>query len=113
MFVLDTDTFSHTGANGSTPQDRMAAAGYVFQGHWEAGENIAAEWGNGVTLDQAAADKLETDLFLSPEHRVNLLSELERCLRELDERWPEGSERDFEVRCLKSLRRAVRRIRFD
>jgi uncharacterized protein YkwD len=73
-WMLDTDNFSHTGADGNSPQDRMAAAGYVFQGHWEAGENIAAAWGNGVALDQAVADKLERDLFLSPEHRVNLLN---------------------------------------
>jgi uncharacterized protein YkwD len=66
-WMLDTDTFSHTGANGSSPHDRMAAAGYLFKGHSEAGENIAAEWGSGVALDQAAADKLEADLFRSPD----------------------------------------------
>ena len=27
---IDRDTFSHTGANGSNPADRMKAAGYVF-----------------------------------------------------------------------------------
>jgi hypothetical protein len=47
------------------------------------------------------------------EHRAGLLSELDQCLRELDERWPEGFERDVEERYLKSLREAVSLIQLD
>ncbi|HBY77344.1 MAG TPA: hypothetical protein DEG47_10170, partial [Cyanobacteria bacterium UBA11148] len=41
QWMLDTDTFSHTGAGGSTPTQRMQAAGYQFTGSWASGENIA------------------------------------------------------------------------
>src|SRR5690349_7486538 len=36
-WTLATDTFSHTGANGSSPGDRMGAAGYAFSGSWSWG----------------------------------------------------------------------------
>ena len=62
-WMLATDTFSHTGANGSSPGDRMNAAGYGFNGAWGWGENIAIQYGPGVTLDQGMADTLEAMLF--------------------------------------------------
>jgi serralysin len=43
-WMLATDTFSHTGANGSSPGDRMKAAGYGFTGSWAWGENISIRW---------------------------------------------------------------------
>src|SRR5512146_3156523 len=33
QWMLATDTFSHTGANGTDPGDRMTNAGYVFSGN--------------------------------------------------------------------------------
>ena len=33
-WMIATDTFSHTGTGGSSPGDRMKAAGYVFSGSW-------------------------------------------------------------------------------
>jgi uncharacterized protein YkwD len=42
-WMLATDTFSHAGAGGSSPQQRMTAAGYLFTGSWTNGENIS--WG--------------------------------------------------------------------
>jgi len=45
-WMLDQDTFSHTGSDGSDPGDRMENAGYSFTGSWTRGENIA--W-NGTT----------------------------------------------------------------
>ncbi|MGH6930675.1 MAG: CAP domain-containing protein, partial [Dongiaceae bacterium] len=39
QWMLDTDTFSHTGAGGSDPGDRMSDAGYAFTGAWTWGEN--------------------------------------------------------------------------
>lgn len=73
-WMLATDTFSHTGAGGSSPGDRMTAAGYVFTGSWSWGENIAIRWG-GVTLGVATAQALHDQLFQSPGHRVNLMAE--------------------------------------
>src|ERR1044071_5072542 len=34
QWMIDTDTFSHTGSGGSDPGDRMTAAGYSFTGSW-------------------------------------------------------------------------------
>jgi len=73
QWMLDTDTFSHTGAGGSTPGDRMTAAGYAFTGSWTWGENIA--WSGstgGINGDAAVADH-HKNLFLSPGHRTNIL----------------------------------------
>jgi serralysin len=38
QWMLDVDKFSHTGINGSSPGDRMQAAGYSFTGSWTWGE---------------------------------------------------------------------------
>jgi serralysin len=62
-----TDTFSHTGVNGSSPGNRMAAAGYGAQG-W--GENIAYASG-GMT--EATIQKLHTNLMNSPGHYANIV----------------------------------------
>ena len=40
-WMLATDTFSHTGAGGSSPTQRIQAAGYSLNGSWATGENIA------------------------------------------------------------------------
>ncbi len=45
-WMLETDIFDHTGINGSTPTERMIAAGYEFVAPWSSGENIS--W-NGTT----------------------------------------------------------------
>jgi hypothetical protein len=46
QWMLDQDVFSHTGAGGSDPGDRMAAAGYLFEpAPWGWGENLA-RWGS-------------------------------------------------------------------
>jgi serralysin len=62
-----TDTFSHTGVNGSSPGDRMAAAGYGAQG-W--GENIAYASG---TLSETTVRQLHTNLMNSPGHYANIV----------------------------------------
>ena len=40
-WMLAADVFSHTGSGGSSSTQRMKAAGYVLQGSWATGENIA------------------------------------------------------------------------
>ena len=41
-WMIDNDVFSHTGAGGTSPMQRMQAAGYVFNpSSYAAGENIA------------------------------------------------------------------------
>jgi serralysin len=66
-----TNTFSHTGAGGSSAGNRMAAAGYDARG-W--GENIAYVGGSRAeTMDRADVEQLHTNLMNSPGHRANLL----------------------------------------
>lgn len=74
-WMLETDTFSHTGINGSTAGERMKTAGYVFSGHWTWGENIALSGNTGpLSLNDEIAAHHE-GLFLSPGHRVNILGD--------------------------------------
>jgi Ca2+-binding RTX toxin-like protein len=73
QWMLDTGTFSHTGAGGSDPDDRMRSSGYVFSGKWDWGENIS--WrGNSAPLNlKAAVDSQQSGLFTSSSHRINML----------------------------------------
>ncbi|MFL5255348.1 MAG: carbohydrate-binding domain-containing protein [Rhodopila sp.] len=73
-WMLANNTFSHTGANGNSPGDRMTAAGYIFTGSWTWGENIAITYGGGTAVSAATVVSLENGLFKSPDHRVNLLN---------------------------------------
>jgi serralysin len=73
-WMLATDTFSHTGANGSSAGDRMKAAGYSFTGSWSWGENIAISWGGSGAVTQAQIDSFHAGLFRSPGHRTNIES---------------------------------------
>ena len=75
QWMLDTDTFSHTGQDGSSPYDRMAAAGYVFSGSWSWGENIGLSGTTGSLNVEYHARNIIEGLFLSSEHRMNTLSE--------------------------------------
>ncbi len=74
QWMLDTDTFSHTGVGGSRPGDRMEDAGYVFEGTRSWGENIAL-WRTTGTVDLLAAIEEHHDgLYASPGHRENLFA---------------------------------------
>jgi len=74
QWILDTDTFQHEGAGGSSPGDRMEAAGYVFNGSWSWGENLA--WlGSTGPIDPVGAISAHHDgLYASPGHRVNMFA---------------------------------------
>src|SRR3712207_2709056 len=74
-WMLATDTFSHTGANGSSPGDRMKAAGYAFTGSWTWGVNISIRWGGGVSEPASLVEGLHDGLFKSAGHRTNILSD--------------------------------------
>ncbi|MBX6745669.1 MAG: CAP domain-containing protein [Acetobacteraceae bacterium] len=67
-------TLSHTGADGSSPGDRMTAAGYQFTGSWTWGENVAMRSGSGAGIDQANVDAMHASLFQSSGHRANILN---------------------------------------
>jgi Ca2+-binding RTX toxin-like protein len=73
-YMAASNAFSHTGAGGSQPHDRMVAAGFGVAGTFGSGENIA--WGGTTgTLDvNAQVYQLHENLFLSAGHRRNILN---------------------------------------
>jgi uncharacterized protein YkwD len=79
QWMIDTDTFSHTGAGGSNPKDRMTAAGYPFRGTWSWGENIAWNTYTGSSLSTSLANQIEKGLFVDTwvadrGHRIDLMN---------------------------------------
>lgn len=74
-WMLNTDTFSHTGSGGSTPSSRVISAGVTFGGSWTVLENISY-YGDASGLDLVEAVLAQNEaLFRSASHRVNTLSD--------------------------------------
>ena len=73
-WMIDNNIFSHFGAGNSLPGDRIKAAGYVFSGTWNWGENVAWQGTTGTPNLEAFTLQLHRDLFLSPNHRFNILN---------------------------------------
>ena len=73
QWMINNDVFNHTGVNGSSPGDRMATAGYSFNGYWTWGENLS--WrGSGGAIDIVSYIYSQHEgLFLSAGHRENIL----------------------------------------
>lgn len=74
QWILDTDTFEHSGAGDSSPGDRMAAAGYIFEGSWSWGENLALLRTTGTINLESAIQSHHDGLYESPGHRENLFA---------------------------------------
>jgi len=75
-WMLATDTFSHSGPNGSSAADRIRAAGYQFGGSWAAGENISVYSTTARSLDRTDAIRRQhRSLLESPGHRKNIMNE--------------------------------------
>jgi serralysin len=74
QWMLSTDTFSHTGANGSSPTARMQQAGYSLSGSWATGENIAWASTRGAPGYNDEVELLHTNLMNSSGHRANILN---------------------------------------
>lgn len=73
-WMLDTDTFSHTGINGSNPGDRMRDADFQFSGSWTWGENVAWQSSRGAAGYEDDVANLHTSLMNSPGHRANIMN---------------------------------------
>lgn len=71
-WMLATDTFSHTGVNGSSAGQRMASAGYTGATAW--GENIAWASTRAPAGLQDEVQLLHTNLMNSTGHRANILN---------------------------------------
>jgi uncharacterized protein YkwD len=80
QWMLDTDTFSHTGSGGSAPQGRMQSAGYSFVAPWTSGENIGYRGTTpSVPNPTTTAAQIHEDLFVDEGiagrgHRKNIMS---------------------------------------
>ena len=74
QWMLDTDTFSHTGEGESSPGDRMRDAGYEFKGSWTWGENIGYTGTTGTLNVNNATAQVHESLFKSSGHRKNILN---------------------------------------
>jgi hypothetical protein len=104
-WMLATNTFAHTGADGSSPGDRMRQAGYVFSGSWtwseESGSFVEVEepgsfvgvegsgsfaWTENIailpsraTIDPVAAVRdHHVEFYQSPDHRAAFFNPLLR-----------------------------------
>ncbi|WP_170327256.1 CAP domain-containing protein [Ruegeria arenilitoris] len=73
-WMLNTDTFSHTGSNGSSATERMQDAGFDFSGSWRSGENIAWQSERGAPGISDDVEQLHQSLMNSPGHRANILN---------------------------------------
>lgn len=74
LWMLRTDTFSHTGVGDSSATERMRDAGFDFSGSWRSAENIAiqSERGPDGILDDV--ENLHVSLMNSSGHRANILN---------------------------------------
>src|SRR5687768_10250191 len=77
-WMISTDTFSHTGAGGSSPGVRIKAAGYEFSGSYAWAENIAWMSTRAPAGLQNEVEQLHTSLMNSSGHRANLLNDTYR-----------------------------------
>ena len=73
-WMLDTDTFSHTGQNGSSAGDRVVDAGYALEGDWTWGENIGWQSERGDPGLEDDVRDIHQSLMNSPGHRANILN---------------------------------------
>ena len=75
-WMLANNAFSHTGQGGSTPFDRMQAAGYNFTAPYGYGENLSGYFTTGtLTNSTTLINTQHGNLFLSPGHRANILND--------------------------------------
>lgn len=74
-WMLNTNTFSHDGVNGTSSKQRMELAGYTFSSPWASGENIAWTGTTGVLDQDAALIRQHENLFRSSGHRENILND--------------------------------------
>jgi uncharacterized repeat protein (TIGR01451 family) len=80
QWMIDNNSFGHTGVNDSSPGDRMTAAGYDFVPAWSWAENIAWYGRTPGSLPPiSTTDTLHQDLFVDADidgrgHRLNLMN---------------------------------------
>ncbi|ABD54073.1 CAP domain-containing protein [Jannaschia sp. CCS1] len=73
QWMLNTDTFDHTGVGGSSATDRIEAAGYELEGSWQTAENIGWQSERGAEGIADDVADIHQSLMNSPGHRANIL----------------------------------------
>ena len=73
-WMLRADDFGHDGEDDTTPADRMAAAGYPFEGVSLALENIGWQNARGEADHEDDVAQIHDSLISSPGHRANILN---------------------------------------
>jgi serralysin len=73
-WMLSTNTLSHTGAGGSSPYDRMVAAGFEFGATRYWGENMVWESLRGAAGYADEVKDLHNWLMNSPSHYANIMN---------------------------------------
>ncbi len=71
LWMIATDTFSHTGVGGSSPGTRITAEGYTWSTY---GENISMQWSTGALTIEGVIAGMHDGLFRSAGHRANLMN---------------------------------------
>lgn len=74
-WMLENNVFSHTGEDGTSAGNRMANAGYSFNGEWSWAENLAWTGTTGALYLEDAIEKHHEGLYRSAGHRTNTFSE--------------------------------------
>ncbi|WP_420585614.1 CAP domain-containing protein [Ruegeria sp.] len=72
-WMLNTDTFSHTGVNNSSATQRIRDSGFDLTGSWRTAENIAWQSQRGAAGFSDDVVDLHNSLMASPGHRANIL----------------------------------------
>ena len=73
-WMLESDTFDHTGQGGSSATQRIEDAGFDLEGNWRTGENIAWQSERGAPGISDDVAQLHQSLMNSPGHRANILN---------------------------------------
>lgn len=72
--MLDNNSFSHRGVDGSSATERMVDAGYDLEGSWRTGENIGIQSLRGEPGIADDVEDVHISLMNSPGHRANILN---------------------------------------
>ncbi|WP_246003778.1 CAP domain-containing protein [Histidinibacterium lentulum] len=73
QWMLDADVFSHTGAGGSTHDERIRDAGFDMSKSWRTGENLGIQSVGGPAGYYDELDAIHEGWMNSPGHKANIL----------------------------------------
>lgn len=96
-WMLDADVFSHAGKGGSSPRQRIEAAGFDLSGSWKTAENIAYVSVRGESDLRDEIRQLHQSLMDSPGHHANIMGDVAYIGIGLKVGWMTVGGRDYKV----------------